>query len=88
MSKRQAKGHKKGAIGLAFGKTNYQLLGAAAVVLLVGYWALSQPPVDGFLSLTFGPILLFVGYCILIPLGLIYSKGNGSDSKETSGTVV
>jgi len=57
---------------MAFTKTNYQLFGLSAVVLLIGYWALSQPPVDGFLSLTLAPILLVVGYCVLIPTAIMF----------------
>ena len=31
----------------------------------------SEPPVDGFLSLTLAPILLTIGYVILIPMALL-----------------
>jgi len=57
--------------GVLFSKLNYQLFAAAIVVLCFGYWALAQPPVDGFLTLTLAPILLVIGYCVLIPLAIM-----------------
>ena len=59
---------------LALSSLNYRLFGVASVVILAGYWALAQPPVDGFLTLTLAPILLVTGYCILIPLAIMISK--------------
>ena len=53
---------------------NYLLFGLAAVLLIVGYWALSQQPVDGFVSLTLAPILLVMGYCVVIPLAIMRAR--------------
>ncbi len=65
-----------------FTKVNYWLFGASALVLLVGYLTLRQPPVDGFLSLTLAPVLLVIGYCILIPVAILYAgKGNAQEHK-------
>jgi len=50
---------------LQFGAVNAALFVAAAVVLGAGYVLLSRG------SVTAAPILLVVGYCILLPLGLI-----------------
>lgn len=53
-----------------FGKRNWRWLGAGLIVILLGYLALMQGPYDNPLSLTVAPILLTIGYCILIPIGL------------------
>lgn len=67
-----------------FSKLNYWLFAAAAVVLALGYWALAQPPVDGFLTLTLAPILLVIGYCVLIPLAImINEKREASPEQRT-----
>ena len=67
------KGYKKrGITKLAFTKINYQLFFGAILLLFIGYWALAQPPVDGFLTLTLAPILLVIGYCVLIPIAILY----------------
>lgn len=76
-----AKGDQKGAArrktaleSLPFDKTNYRILGAAIVTIVLGYVALSQPPWDGFWPLDVAPILLVLGYCVLVPLGLLYHR--------------
>jgi len=66
-----------------YGRKNYIVFGAALVVIILGYIALGQPPVDGFLSLTLAPILLVVGYCVLIPLALILKDPAVEAAAET-----
>ena len=51
---------------------NRRLFVAGIVVIVAGYFCLGQSPVSGFLSHTFAPILLTVGYVILIPLSLLF----------------
>lgn len=48
-----------------FGKRNYILLAIALVVIIAGYLAL------GMGSITLAPLLLVIGYCVLIPIALI-----------------
>jgi hypothetical protein len=67
---------------LPFTKKNYQILGAALVVILAGYVALAQKPWDGFMPLVVAPILLVAGYCVLVPLGILY---RGKKENEVSG---
>lgn len=50
---------------LEFGAVNAALFAAAVVVLGAGYLLLARG------STTAAPVLLVVGYCILLPLGLI-----------------
>jgi len=49
---------------LHVGKRNSLFLGAAVVSLALGYWLLSRG------SMTAAPILLVLGYCVFIPVGL------------------
>ena len=53
---------------------NYKILIAGVVTVLIGYGALSMDPWDGFMALTVAPILLVLGYCVVIPAGIIYRK--------------
>ncbi len=78
--KRQS-GRKLKDSGVPFTKLNYQLFGIGSFLILVGYWALAQAPVDGLLTLTFAPILLVVGYCVLIPLAIISGNKNAEGDK-------
>jgi len=49
---------------LRFGPRNYAGLAVGALCLLLGYVLLARG------STTVAPILLVLGYCVLIPLGL------------------
>ena len=53
---------------------NYKIIIAGVAVVLLGYIALSMEPWDGFMALTLAPVLLVFGYCVVIPVGIIYRK--------------
>ena len=53
------------AESLQFSSVNAALGGAGVVALVLGYWLLSQG------SITAAPILLVLGYVVLLPLALI-----------------
>lgn len=50
---------------LSFSRVNAILLGAAAVTIGLGFLLLSQGSMD------LAPLLLAVGYCVLLPIGII-----------------
>ena len=52
-------------VDLPFGKKNYMLFGVAALVIIAGYIALSKG------SITLAPILLLLGYLVLIPIAIL-----------------
>jgi len=64
---------------LPYTRRNAWFFAAGLGVILIGYFCLAQPPVDGALSLTVAPILLVLGYCVLIPIALLLG---GPDKKE------
>lgn len=71
---------------LPFKKANYQIMGLGILIIVLGYVALSQSPWDGFLPLVVAPILLILGYCVLIPLGILYRPKQEQQSElATSG---
>jgi len=78
--KRQSRRKLKDS-GVPFTKLNYQLFGIGSFLILLGYWALAQAPVDGLLTLTLAPILLVAGYCVLIPLAIISGNKNTEGDK-------
>lgn len=59
---------------LPFTKENYVLFFAGLFTILIGYIAMASGERDGFLSLTLSPILLVIGYLVLIPLAILYRK--------------
>ncbi len=58
----------------SFRKENLYLFIASIAVIVLGYIALSRGPWNSFLSLTVAPILLVLGYCVMIPLSILYRK--------------
>ena len=56
---------------LPFTRKNWTLAAAGLASILIGYVCLRIPPAEGFISLTLAPILLVVGYCVLIPLAIL-----------------
>ena len=60
---------------LAFGRMNWLLMGAGAVAAILGYILLAR----GDISLA--PLLLVVGYCALIPLGIVWRERPRKDPK-------
>jgi len=60
-----------------FGKKNYLIFALAMVVIIVGYIALGQG------SITLAPILLVLGYCVLIPIALVIRGRPETDNRDT-----
>ncbi|MFQ6605502.1 MAG: DUF3098 domain-containing protein [Fidelibacterota bacterium] len=66
--------------GWSFSKTNYILFGAGLATVILGYILMAIGDVNSTLSLSVAPVMLFVGYIVIIPLSLIYrDKKNTSD---------
>ena len=60
-----------------FGRKNWMILGAGVVSIVLGFITLSVG------DITFAPILLVLGYCILIPVGIMV-KDTPRESEEAS----
>jgi hypothetical protein len=54
-----------------FERQNYVIFAIGVGVIILGYLAMMQGPHDSFLSLRLSPILLVVGYCVLIPIAIL-----------------
>ena len=59
---------------LPFTAENYYLFFGALAVIIIGYICMASGEVNGAVSLTVSPILVCIGYLILIPLSLFYRK--------------
>lgn len=62
---------------LPFTSENYYLFFAGLATIVIGYLCMASGPAYGFVSLTVSPIILCIGYLVLIPLALIYRKKQG-----------
>jgi len=61
-----------------FGKKNYLIFALALVVIIIGYITLGEG------SITLAPILLVLGYCVLIPIALLIKGRPESDGSNKS----
>ena len=55
-------------------RENYIIIGVGILFIIAGYIAMSGNVVEGFSQLTLSPILLLIGYCVVIPIGILYRK--------------
>ena len=55
-------------------RENYVIIGVGILFIIAGYVAMSGNVVEGFSQLTLSPILLLIGYCVVIPVGILYRK--------------
>jgi hypothetical protein len=62
-------------LGFRWGLWNSLLLGLGVIVLAMGYLALSRG------SITLAPVLLVLGYCVIIPASLVL-RGRNQGSGE------
>lgn len=73
-SKTQMKKLQGKKSALPFTAENYYFFFAGLATIIVGYICMATGPVYGFLSLTVSPIIVCIGYLVLIPLALVYRK--------------
>ena len=55
-----------------FDAINYRIFLIGSAVIILGYFTMMQGPHDSFLSLHLSPVLLVLGYCILIPIAILF----------------
>lgn len=59
---------------LPLDRQNFIILGLGLLVIAAGYMAMLEGSIEGFLPLVVSPILLVLGYCVIIPIGILYRK--------------
>ncbi|MDZ7372389.1 MAG: hypothetical protein ONB23_00325 [candidate division KSB1 bacterium] len=58
--------------GLSLDAANLRLLGIGVGVLGLGYLLLAQGPYNSFWSLTLAPVVLLLGYLVIIPAAILW----------------
>jgi len=83
-SKKQA---TRPALEFPWKRENYLFLGAGILVIILGFIFLSIGPVNSFWSLDLAPVFLVVGYCVVLPVAIMYRKREKpADSKASIGS--
>ena len=52
-------------------------------MIIIGFIALSRGPWNSLSSLTVAPILLVIGYIVIVPFAIIYKKKNRKEKGES-----
>jgi hypothetical protein len=65
---------------IPFTRTNYTIMGVGLAVIVAGYLAMWGQPIEGALPLVVSPLLLIIGYCVIVPLGILYRKSAGTEA--------
>ncbi len=63
-------------------RENFFILIAGVAVIILGYIVMAMGDVESPLALTIGPIILVIGYVVVIPLGILYRRGQKKDTPE------
>ena len=58
----------------SFGKENYIIFFVGIITIILGYTIMATGDTYSFQSLSLAPVVLFIGYIILIPIALLYKK--------------
>ncbi len=59
---------------LTLGKTNYILFGVGLLLIVLGYFVMAKGDTYSFQSLSIAPIMLLIGYLVIIPASILYKK--------------
>lgn len=86
VNKRESKRRQAREAHLPLGKQNFLIMGGGLLVIVVGYLTMLTGGVEGFLPLVVAPLLLVVGYCVLIPIGILYRPGSRTEAPADSAS--
>jgi uncharacterized membrane protein HdeD (DUF308 family) len=77
----KAASEKSNGEGLPFTRKNYYIFLAGLAAIVVGYIALAQG------SITLAPILLVLGYCVIVPVAILYrDRRNAGSQQKAAGS--
>jgi len=68
---------------IALTPKNYLIIILGIAVIILGYIFMAEKSVDGFMPTVVAPLLLVFGYCVMIPIGILYKDKSKSDEGET-----
>ncbi|MBU0710972.1 DUF3098 domain-containing protein [bacterium] len=67
---------------LTLKNTNFIIFGIGILAIIVGFLIMASGDTYSFRTLTIAPIVLLVGYLIIIPVAILYRKKNNRDSES------
>lgn len=80
MMAKKEKNEDTGHFEWPFGTINYVFFGLGLLVIILGYISLSSG------SITLAPILLVLGYCVIIPISILIRDRKKRNVSEETGS--
>jgi hypothetical protein len=62
-------------------KTNYLLFGLGMGLIIIGFYFMSLGEWDSYTSLVISPILLFLGFVVVMPASIFYRKKAAAETE-------
>ena len=62
-------------------KTNYLIFGLGILTIIIGFYFMGQGEWNSTSSLVISPILLFIGFVIILPASIFYKKKNREETE-------
>ncbi len=78
------KKQKADHLHIALTTKNYMIIGIGLAIIIVGYILMAPNSVDGFLPTIVAPIFLVIGYCVVIPIGILYKDNTEKELVASS----
>jgi len=69
----------KKSTGVRLDKWNYLIFGIGVLTIIVGYIIMATGKTYSFQSLTVAPIVLLIGYLVIIPIAILYRRPNSTN---------
>ena len=69
-------------------KTNYAIFFAGIATIIIGFFFMSMGPWNSVSSLDISPVLLIIGYLIILPISILYTKKESTDPTKVTDTQV
>lgn len=72
---------------LSLTNKNYAIIGTGILLIIIGYVFMAENSVDGFLPTVIAPILLVLGYIVVVPFGILFKDKSSitEDVKVSTG---
>jgi hypothetical protein len=70
-AKQREKKQNRELFNISLTMTNYTIIGIGIILIIIGYIFMAEKSVSGFMPTVVAPILLVLGYCVLIPVGIL-----------------
>ncbi|NOY06165.1 MAG: DUF3098 domain-containing protein [Chlorobi bacterium] len=56
------------------GRENYILILVGIAVIVLGYILMAMGGLEDAISMVISPLVLILGYCVVVPIGILYRK--------------